>query len=646
MLLSLCAVLAAASAEPVDYAKALQVNEWLRHPVLGDPSFDAFERMAGNPLHRGAPPYEWPVNGFFFEDPRSGNWYVYAGLYARDYAMGEGKGMTCTAYRSADRGKTWEHIGPVFPAEPFTFRGDTSPIGYAPDVSVVYDDGAYHMVYDWASANSTWSTMSEPAGGADNGIAYARAERPEGPFVTAPQPVYRTAAHAVYRGKYRRGYAATLLRRANDWLVLAMTDSGPNFSWAMIGMTAKEPQGPYSEPVFLRAVEDDYFHPPLMEFFPAFQYQGRIYAPATSVARNRNFQTLFSAPTERAHETGAWEIAQLGSLWHAEDVPHEHYGIWGQTFSGFVDAEGVFRVMFPSRDPEGLGTINLASRRWTQPYRDGFVLTGHEGPSLALLRGSRPAFNLDASFTLRGRAAIVWGYLAPLGPDKPASGSTLHPLSFTRHCGLEFDGDTWRVYRVEEDSKRRELVSGQSPAGSREIALSNDADGAVRIRLGSEEVWHGPVEKRSGAIGLMVGPNSHLEVQRFVVFEPGRPGWTAWLYTEGILGAGAADGAWEPRENRDFRYGQGALSLGAHSMAKWNYDGGAFRLWCPKGPEYGKADVWLDGKKLATLDLHAEVPEPSAPQLIRRGIPRGYHALVVRPAEGVVPIDSLDTQLY
>lgn len=56
-----------------DFARSVHVDAWLRHPVYGDPSFDAFERLPGNPIHRGAPPFEWPVNGFLFRDPVSGH---------------------------------------------------------------------------------------------------------------------------------------------------------------------------------------------------------------------------------------------------------------------------------------------------------------------------------------------------------------------------------------------------------------------------------------------------------------------------------------------------------------------------------------------------------------------------------------------
>lgn len=66
--------LALSAAGELDYAESRFVDSWLRHPVYGDPSFDAFERAPGNPVHTGAPPFAWPVNGFFFADPRGGGW--------------------------------------------------------------------------------------------------------------------------------------------------------------------------------------------------------------------------------------------------------------------------------------------------------------------------------------------------------------------------------------------------------------------------------------------------------------------------------------------------------------------------------------------------------------------------------------------
>ena len=630
--------------DAVDYADSAHVDCWLRHPVYGDPSFDAFERASGNPIHRGAPPFEWPVNGFLFEDHRSSNWYVYVGLYAKGYAMGEGKSMACIVYRSQDKGRSWENLGPIFRDEPFRFDGDEVAVGYAPDVSVVYADGRYHMVYDWATANSTWKTMMNPVNGADNGIGYAWADRPEGPFVRTKQPVYRTSAHPFYRGKYRRAYAATLIPRKRDWLVLAMMDSGSHHAWALIGMTSDRPEGPYSDPTFLRCADDMYFHPPLLEFYPAFQHDGWIYAPATSVALNRNFQTVFRVKSELAMDPEAWELFQYGSVWHAEPVPHEHHGIWGQTFSGFVGADGIFHVMFPSLDENGLGTINLASRPWDQPYRQrGFTLSGHQGPSLTLLKGSYSAFDLDCEMDLRGEASIMWGYQAPLGPNQPTSNSTLHPLSLTRYRAIELAGDEWHVVEVGEGGSRRVFGSGTFDVDDTcSVLLSHDGKGRTHLSLNGADVWNGGMDPVEGNIGILVRENSYLAVKRFAVKGTRTTGTWCYLHTEAIVGAGQAGGSWQMVEDPAFRYGVGAVLERPDARGKWNFEGSGFSLWSPRGPQYGTADVFLDGVKLGTIDFCARQAEPSAVLFSRSGLHRTYHAVVLQAREGTIPLDVLE----
>jgi len=630
-------------AASIDFADPARLNSWLRHPVYGDPSFDSFERLPGNPIHRGAPPFEWPVNGFLFEDPRSGNWYVYVGLYAAGYAMGEGKNMACTLYRSEDKGRSWQHVGPIFPHGPFMFDGEI-PFGRAPDVSVVYADGRYHMVYDWASANSDWATMMNPPKGVDSGIAYAWADRPEGPFVRTTRPLYQTGAHPFYRRKYRRGYAATLIRRERDWLVLAMMDSGAHHSWALVGMTSPKPEGPYSAPVFLRCVDDMYFHPPLLEFYPAFEHDGWVYSPATSVALNRNFQVMFRAKTEDSMNPGAWEIFQHGSVWHADPVPHEHYGIWGQTFSGFVSADNTLNVMFPSRDREGFGTINLASRPWDRPYRPhGFTLSGHQGPSLTLLKGTCEAFSLETELDLRGECSVLWGYHAPLGPDRPTSNSTLHPLSLTRYCALELAGREWRIVRVGEAGRRDEFASGSITSnGEWKAAISHAVDGRTRVTLNGDTVWNGNIESAEGAVGILVGRNSHLTVTRFNMEEPGKKGRVFYLHTEAILGGGQAGGSWREVEDPSLSYGIGAVSATADARGKWNFEGSGFSIWAPRGTQYGAADVFVDGVKVGEIDFTAQEPRPSSALLSCQDIENTYHAVIVQVKEGIVPLDVIE----
>ena len=68
----------------LDFARMEHRDAWLRHPVLGDASFDTFEKL-GETVHRSAPPFAWAVNGSIYRD-FDGVWYCYAGLYAFGYA--------------------------------------------------------------------------------------------------------------------------------------------------------------------------------------------------------------------------------------------------------------------------------------------------------------------------------------------------------------------------------------------------------------------------------------------------------------------------------------------------------------------------------------------------------------------------------
>src|SRR5512138_251763 len=95
------------SRRSIDYAVSAQADAWLRHPILGDPSFDAFGRPPGNPLMRGSEPFKWHVNVSLFKDPVSGRWYAYVGVYLDGYAFGPGLPLThCQVYRSENQGAT------------------------------------------------------------------------------------------------------------------------------------------------------------------------------------------------------------------------------------------------------------------------------------------------------------------------------------------------------------------------------------------------------------------------------------------------------------------------------------------------------------------------------------------------------------
>ena len=117
----------------IDYAKAMNRECWLRHPVMGDPSFDTFEVLPA-PVHVSRPPQEWTVNGSLFRDPKTGWWYCYTGLYRQGYAP-SAEYCYFEINRSKDEGQSWENLGPGF-EKGFRFEGMETPCDIAPDVDV------------------------------------------------------------------------------------------------------------------------------------------------------------------------------------------------------------------------------------------------------------------------------------------------------------------------------------------------------------------------------------------------------------------------------------------------------------------------------------------------------------------------------
>lgn len=632
----------------IDYAAPAQADAWLRHPILGDPSFDSFQRASGNPIIRGSDPFRWPVNVSLLIDPVSNRWYAYVGLYLEGYAFGPGKPVThCEVYRSADQGRSWEHVGPIFDDPGFRFEGDQHPAGIAPDVCVVYHGGRYHMSYDWATNNTDWGTASTPSGGADGGSAYAWSERPEGPFHRNPRPILRTSDWQRSIGtatRYRRVYATSLIRRAKDWLVISDLDSGGHFAWGQIAMTAKDPAGPWSRPVMIAGLEGDRYYPAPIEAFPSFAHQGYVYDPRTSVGRSRNFQAIMRAPIEQADSPDAWELWQHGSVWHSEPNPNEAYGIWGQTLAGRVDGAGMFHALYPSRHAEGgVGTIGAASRPWATPLRKaGFTFSAHGGGAVSIGRAAYGAFELEAGVRLAsGAAQIAWGCRMPLGADGRADGRP-HELSMTRHHGLELTAAGWRLLEAGDAPGVRVIAEGSlAPAAVRTVRLSVGG-GRVAATISGKRVWAGALPAAEGPLGLLLEPGAHLTVDRLKVTGVPRPASHAWLYTEAISGAGVAEGAYVVASGARWRWGVGAVCKSGTERVKWNFRGRGFRLWLPRGPRFGRAAVRLDGAPLGEIDL-AGPEAASSVALERLRLSDGFHALVVTGLSGEeLPVDCLE----
>ena len=614
----------------IDYAKASNLARWLHHYAIGDPSWDTFVREPGNPIYRGKPPYEWPVNGFLFRDPPSGRWYAYVGLYPRGYWPGG----PCLVMRERDGGG-WEELGLAIQGDAALFDGDGTHPGGMPDVSVVYANGRYHMVYDWANYANT-----------RGGLAYAWAERPEGPFHRAASPIHEDTFQQPILGCYVRTYAATLIQREHDWIIMhdMSTPGNAGGTWALACMTAPNPEGPYTSPTLLLYPQADRYLPPYMEYYPAFAHDGYLYAPATSVALNRNYQCLFRAPIEQAHRPGAWEVAQHGSVWHAESDPSEAQGIWGQTFSAQVSPEGIMRVYFNSKTRDDTGTVHMARRPWHQPYRDGFVLSAPNAAALAVLRGGMDVFTSRVNASANGAWALCWQCRGPLGPDTAGWNPQAHPLMRTQRMEVQFEATEWRLVSIDAQGQSLLLDHGPRDTSPETLVEVRQQPNQATLWLDSVLVSTQNTPAEMGRLELVAQAGTRLQVNTFEVEGDLTSGSEFLLATEAIAGAGTGIHTqdWQPVQDEHFRFGTGFRNVSAAARAKWNYYGGGFKLYAPCSFAYTKARVIADGKLMATVDLHAETDLPSR-AVFEATLPVGFHAVAIEPVNGgIIPCDCLE----
>lgn len=630
-----------------DFALQSQRQAWMRHPVLGDPSFDNFKRYEKNPVQRGTPPFNWPVNGFYFEDPASGNEYIFAGQYRTGYAMGTDKknldiSKGCDVYYSEDKGKTWKHKGPAFNEEVVMLDGQVGPVNIAPDVSVVYFEGKYYMGLDYVTTEFSWDIKNIMNGG----LAVAVSDRPEGPYQIYSKPAItnRFFYNNPWLGKYNRCYAGTLIKLKNQWVFLFDLDSGTYYSWGLAAISAPTPEGPWSEPVLVAGCEIGDYHPSLMEYFPVFLYKDTLYAPATSVAKNRNFQCIFRAAANEAMNPKKWELWQEGSVWHSTNAENEYEGIWGQTFSGFINKDDVLKVMYPSRDKENRGTINLASVDWNKLHRDtGFVFSGHGSPSFTAISKFYSEPNIESSFSYYGTIAFVWNYQAPVGPDRPKADAELHPLMFSSNTRFQLTENQWLLLHASADGRTDTISRGlldKREVYSLKIQQSNQK---TIISIDNKVLWQGLLKNHNyGNCGLFAMKSSGIDVQSFIVSGRNYPGFINWLYTEGLSNSGSDMKDWEMIENSSlFTYGIGAVSKIDIALAKWSFTGSGFDLYCPKMPALGMAEIIVNGEIVGEINLHSETPEKSAVVYSMRTLTQKKNAIIIKGKNGNIALDCL-----
>ena len=151
-----------------------------------------------------------------------------------------------------------------------------------------------------------------------------------------------------------------------------------------------------------------------------------------------------------------------------------------------------------------------------------------------------------------------------------------------------------------------------------------------------------PAQSPPVVLGIAVEPHSHLVVEQFAIQGKPQPAVINYLFTEAILGAGDNWSDWQELRGPEFRYGLAAVSKTPGARVKWNVEGRQFALWSPRGPEFGKAQVKVDGQVLANLDLHAERLTPAQPVWKSLRLKDGPHAIVLTATDGLLVVDSLE----
>lgn len=634
---SLCLVLILASAiapglsGATDFALARHRTAWLSHPVLGEPSWDALVRAPSNPIYTGQPPYEWPVNGFLSRDPRRGDWLAHVSLYPRGYWPAGPSRLL----KSGDAGRTWRDLGLALQGSKDSFDGDGKRGGATLDATTVVDADGCHLVYGWAKPDNS-----------DGGIAYAWGPSAVGPFTRDAEPIHAESRQALIPPGYKRVYASTLVKRKRDWLILAdmSTPGNAGGMWAFVGMTAPAARGPYTAPVFLRRPQDETWFPQPIEFATAFVHGGWVYAPFTSVAANRGWQVLLRAPVEEAHRAEAWEVFQAGSLWHWEGASSEAKGIWGQTFSGFVDEGGRWNMMYPAKDATDTGTMHLASRRWREPFRDGFWVSAPAAPSLALLQRDFGDFELDLEATVvPGSNAVwslVWDARAPLGSDRVHADGRIAAISTQELTALRIAGREWRVEAREREGVVHRLAEGTRPEIPRRLHLRRKA-GQVEVQFEGRDRMVVSVPAGAGGMGILAEAGAAVRVARFEVRARPLPSSRFVLAEDGLMGAGFTAAGWKVGAE-GFRFGRGYLGDFEGARAKWSVAGRRLRLWAPKNPGAGEVEWVLDGRQRGRAQWKAATPEASSVVWDSGTLAKGPHVLSVRRVSGGLPVDVLE----
>jgi hypothetical protein len=301
-------------------------------------------------------------------------------------------------------------------------------------------------------------------------------------------------------------------------------------------------------------------------------------------------------------------------------------------------------ALFPSRNAAGMGTVGLARRKQSQPYRAcGFVTSGQDGPSLVPLAWSYGAFQLDAQILLRGTASLFWAWTPVLGAERPAADAVPDPRCRRNYQAVEISTDHWRVVTVDGAGRAAVVAEGSVRAASeRNLNLRRSEDGITVLLLGEARVWSGRLPAVAGGLALWVERGGHLSVKRFRVTGAREPVVASYLPYDAVGGAGEAGDDWKVINDPRFAGGSGLVRLKEGGRAKWNIRGTRVSIRCPKGPDGALMAVRIDGRDAGAVDTRASVPEPSTAVFDSGPLSAGNHAIVLTPVRGRLMLDRLE----
>jgi hypothetical protein len=219
----------------------------------------------------------------------------------------------------------------------------------------------------------------------------------------------------------------------------------------------------------------------------------------------------------------------------------------------------------------------------------------------------------------------------------------LNPLMFTSHTRLQFSDDQWLLLDASTEGHTDTIAKGRLDKSSEILLSIRHINQQINISINQKIVWQGELKNSSfGKCGLLAMKYSGVEMHSFLVNGDMRPGFTDWLYTEGLVNSGSNLKDWDVIDNKAlFMYGTGAVSKIDTARAKWSFTGSGFDLYCPKMPDLGMAEILLNGKVVGNIDLHAENKVSSTVVFSMHSLGERKNAVVVRGKNGKIALDCL-----